>query len=72
MIKRSAGILVVGLLLVSMTIAQSDKHAFNTENVLPLPEWSQQAPQVEEVSGYRQWAQIIPRPQPVIALNALD
>ena len=72
MIKRSAGILVVGLLLVSMTIAQSDKRVLNTENVLPLPEWLQQAPQVKEVSGYRQWAQITPQPQPVISLSALD
>ena len=72
MIKRSAGILAIGLLLASMTIAQSDKRVFNTDNVLPLPEWLQQAPQVKEVSGYRQWARVTPQPQPVISLNALD
>ena len=72
MIKRSAGILAVGLLLVSMTIAQGDRRVFNTENVLPLTESLQPAPQVEEVSGYRQWARVIPQAQPVISSTALD
>ena len=72
MIKRSAGILVIGLLFVSMTIAQGNKRVSNTGNVLPLPERLQPAPRVEEVFGYRQWARITPQPQPVITSNAMD
>ena len=72
MMKRSATVLSIGLLLASMAGAGDFSRVLSAETGLPLQEALKQEAQVKEISGYRQWARINSEPQPVVSTGGLD
>ena len=60
MLKKIVKIFVVGILLASVAGAESYRRVFSAE--IPLQEALKQDDPVKEIYGYRQWANLNPKP----------